>query len=56
MMKEAMEDLDEGVQVGGNWLKDIRLANDQEMVASTENGLHLIFDRFNESAKKYDTQ
>ena len=34
MMKEAMIDLDEGVQVGGNWLKDVRFADDQGMVAA----------------------
>ena len=54
MMKEAMIDLDEGVQVGGNWLKDVRFADDQGMVASTEQGLQLILDKLNESAKQYD--
>ena len=43
MVKEAMEDLDEGVQARGNWLKYIRFADNQGMVASTEQGLQLIF-------------
>ena len=50
----AMIDLDEGVQVGGNWLKDVRFADDQGMVASNEQGLQLILNKLNESAKKYD--
>ena len=54
MMKEAMVDLHEGVQAGGNWLKDVRFADDQGMVASTEQGLQLILDKLNESAKQYD--
>ena len=36
MMKEAMEDITEGVKVGGELLKDVRFADDQAMVASTE--------------------
>ena len=39
MMKEAMEDVDEGVKVGGELLKDVRFADDQAMVASTEASL-----------------
>ena len=54
MMKEAMLDLDEGVQVGGNWLKDVRFADDQGMVASTEQRLQQILDKLNESAKQYE--
>ena len=54
MMKEAMIDLDKGVQIGGNWLMDVRFADDQGMVASTEQGLQLILDKLNESAKQYD--
>ncbi len=29
MMKEAMEDVDEGVKVGGELLKDVRFADDR---------------------------
>ena len=56
MMKEALIDLDEGVQVGGNWLKDVRFADDQGMVSSTEQRLQLILDKLNESAKQYDIE
>ena len=37
-MKEAMEDINEGVKVGGELLKDVRFADDQAMVASTKQG------------------
>ena len=36
MMIETMEDLEEGVRVGGELLRDFKFANDQEMVAQTE--------------------
>ena len=35
----AMEVVKEGLKVGENWLKDVRFADDQSMVASTERGL-----------------
>ena len=28
MMVEAMEDIEEGIKVGGKWLKDVRFADD----------------------------
>ena len=39
MMMEAMEDIDEGVMVGGKLLKDVRFADDQGVVADSEDGL-----------------
>ena len=36
MTKEAMEDVDEGVEVGGELLKDVRFADDQAMVAKSD--------------------
>ena len=35
-------------------MRDIRFADDQGMVASTEKGLQKIMDRLNETAKAYD--
>jgi len=35
----AMEVVEEGLKVGENCLKDVRFADDQSMVASTERGL-----------------
>ena len=54
MMVEAMEDIEEGVRVGGEPLKDVRFADDQGMVASTEQGLQKVMNRLNETAKRYD--
>ena len=39
MMIEAMEDVEEGVRVGGELLKDVKFADDQGMVAQTQKGL-----------------
>jgi hypothetical protein len=54
MMIEAMEDIEEGVRVGGTLQKDIRFADDQGMVANSEAGLQRLMDGLNETAKRYD--
>jgi len=54
MMQEAMMDIEEGVVVGGELIKDVRFADDQGMVASTEQGLQKLMDGLNSVAKKYD--
>ena len=53
MMKEAMEGVEEGVKVGGQVIQDVRFADDQGMVASTEVGLQRIMDRLTEVACRY---
>ena len=52
MMIEAMEEI-EGVKVGGKLLKDVRFADDQGMVASSEAGLQKLMDGLVKAAKKY---
>jgi len=42
------------VKVGGEWLKDARFADDQGMVASSEQGLQRLMDGLTTTAKKYD--
>jgi len=54
MMIEAMEDIDEGVNVGGKLVKDVKFADDQGMVASSEQGLQRLMDALATTAKKYD--
>ena len=49
-----MGDREEGVKVGGKLLKDIRFADDQAVVASTEKGLQYLMDDIVKTAKKYD--
>src|SRR6478609_8114974 len=39
MMKEALENVEEGIRVGGELIKDIKYADDQGKVANTEAGL-----------------
>jgi endonuclease/exonuclease/phosphatase family metal-dependent hydrolase len=54
MMIEAMENIEEGVRVGGQLVKDVRFADDQGMVASTEAGLQRLMDGLVSTAKRYD--
>jgi hypothetical protein len=54
MMIEAMENVKDGVKVGGQLLKDVRFADDQGMVAGTMKGLQRMMDALHETAAKYD--
>src|SRR6476469_8280784 len=54
MMKEAVEDVEEGIRVGGELIKDVKYADDQGMVANTEAGLQSLMDSVNTTAKHYD--
>ena len=54
MMIEAMENNEDGILVGGQLVSDVRFADDQGMVANTEEGLQRIMHRFNDTAKKYN--
>ena len=53
MMIEAMEDVEEGVRVGRQLLKDVKLADDQGMVVQTEKGLQRIMDALSKTTKEY---
>src|SRR6478609_8805415 len=39
MMKEALENVEKGIRVGGELIKDVKYTDDQGMVATTEAGL-----------------
>ena len=54
MMKEAMEDISDGVVIGGKVITDVRFADDQAMVSNTEQGLQNIVRKLDETAEKYD--
>ena len=54
MMKEAIENVEEGIRVGGEIIKDVKYADDQGMVANTEAGLQSLMDSLNTTAKHYD--
>ena len=47
MIKEALEDVDEGMKVGGELLIDVRFADDQAMTANNKQGLQVIMDKLN---------
>src|SRR6267154_387782 len=50
MMIEVLEDMKEGVLVGGKLVSDVRFADDQGMVASTEMGLQTLMNKLNDTA------
>src|SRR6476469_9501302 len=54
MMMEALENVEEGIRVGGELIKDVKNADDQGMVANTEAGLQSLMDSLNTTAKHYD--
>src|SRR6218665_465632 len=56
MMIDAMEEIEEGIKVGGKIVKDVRFADDQGMVAGSEEGLQKLMDGLNRTAKEYDTK
>jgi hypothetical protein len=54
MMIEAMANVEEGVTIGGQLLKDTRFADDQGMIAATQKGLQRLMDVLHDTASKYD--
>src|SRR6476469_8245349 len=54
MLKEALENVEEGIRVGGDLIKDVKYADDHGMVANTEAGLQNLMDSLNTTAKHYD--
>src|SRR6476469_7708921 len=53
MIKEALENVEEGKRVGGELIKDVKYADDQGMVANTEARLQSLMDNLNTTAKHY---
>src|SRR6476469_1507656 len=54
IMKEVLENVEEGIRVGGELIKDVKYAEDQGMVDNTEAGLQSVMDSLNTTAKHYD--
>jgi hypothetical protein len=54
MMVEALEGVEEGIRVGGELISDVRFADDQGMIASSESELQRLMDRLYVSANKFD--
>ena len=53
MLREALDQVDEGIRVGGHLIKTVRYADDQATVASSANGLQLMMDNMQETAREY---
>src|SRR3989441_9893865 len=53
MMIEALEDMKEGVSVGGQLVSDVRFADDQGMMAGTEMGLQRLMNKLNYTAENF---
>ena len=53
MMTETMDGIEERIKVGGKLIQDVRLADDQGMIASTEKGLQKIMDKLNATAENF---
>src|SRR3989442_1013147 len=53
-MIEALEDMEEGVSIGGQLISDVRSADDQGMVAGTEMGLQRLMNKLNDTAKNFN--
>ena len=53
MMKEAMEEVEEGVRIGGHRIQAVRFVDDQAMTASTADGLQNIMTKLNEVVERY---
>src|SRR6478609_6799728 len=54
MMKEALENVEEGIRVSGELIKDVKYVDDQGIVANTEAGLQSLMDSLTTTAKHYD--
>src|SRR5215469_10899923 len=44
MMTDAIDNIDDGVLIGGRMLKDVRFADDQAMVSNSSEGLQRLMD------------
>ena len=49
-----MEETEEGIKVAGRLIKALRFADDQAMLATTQEGLQRMMDQLNLTSKKYN--
>ena len=56
MKQRAIQNNDDGVKVCWVIVKDVKFADDQGMVSSTEKGLQRLMDGLDETAGKYDIE
>ena len=53
MTREAITDVDIGVNVGGYMVKSVRFADDKAIAARKEKGLHELMDNINRVTQDY---
>ena len=53
MMRDAIDNIDEGVLIGGRMLKDVRFADYQAMVSNSSEGLQRLMDGLDRAADEY---
>ena len=54
MMREAMNGIEEGIKVGGKRMNEVRFADDQALLAESEDGLQRIMDKLDQTANKFN--
>jgi len=54
MMKEALDDVQEGILIGGELIKEVRFTDDQAMVANTEEGLQRLVNNLNKISNDFN--
>ena len=54
IVKDFLKNVEEGIRVSGELIKDVKYADDQGMVANTEAGLQSLMDSLNTTAKHCD--
>ncbi|XP_071823120.1 uncharacterized protein [Apostichopus japonicus] len=53
MITDALDEIQEGIQVGGQWMKSVRFADDRAMLASVEAGLQRMMENTNRVFNQY---
>src|SRR6218665_1601977 len=53
LVREAVEDLEEGIKVGRRWIKALRFADDQAMVPKSHKGRQAMMDRLDRTSREY---
>lgn len=54
MMREVMENMQDGIQVGGSTIAEVRFADDQALLADSEEGLQRIMGRLDQVAQGFN--
>ena len=54
IIRETLEEMEEGIKVGGRMVKALRFADDQAMLASSQEGLQRMMDHLNKISMDYE--